>query len=193
LKEHLVPTRPNERPLRADARRNRDQIVATARELFAELGPDAPLDLVARRAGLGSGTLYRHFPTRGELIEAVYRDDIAELADSAARLARQHPPLPALQLWVREVLIPTQEPGGVGAALHAALAGAPDVLAGAKQEFTDAVNQLVEAAQAAGHVRRDITSGDILRMTHGIAVASADAPDARRRMVMVMFDGMRAP
>lgn len=85
-----APSQP--RPMRADARRNYDHLVATARETFAELGVDAPLDVVARRAGVGPGTLYRHFPTRETLVAAVYGPDIAALADRAAKLAEQEAP-----------------------------------------------------------------------------------------------------
>ena len=182
---------PKGRPIRADALRNYEHIVATAREVFTELGPDAPLDVIARRAELGNATLYRHFPTREVLIEAVYRPDVAKLASSALYLARQHAPREALERWVREHFIPAQEQHGLAAMLKDALVTAPEVFAQGKGQFTDALDRLVSAAQNAGDVRRDVSTRDILRMAYGIAVASEGAPQARERMLTVMFDGLR--
>lgn len=182
---------PKGRPLRADALRNYEHIVATAREVFTELGPDAPLDVIARRAELGNATLYRHFPTREVLIEVVYRPDVAELASSALHLARQHAAREALERWVREHFIPAQEQHGLAAMLKDALVRAPEVFAQGKGQFTDAVDRLVSAAQNAGDVRRDVSTRDILRMAYGISVASESAPRARERMLTVMFDGLR--
>jgi AcrR family transcriptional regulator len=186
-----VAAPPKIRPIRADARRNYEHIVATARQAFTELGPDAPLDVIARRAELGNATLYRHFPTREVLIEAVYRTDVAELASSALDLARQHAPREALERWMREHFIPAQEQHGLAAMLKDALVRAPEVFSQGKQQFNDAVERLVSAAQHAGDVRQDVLTRDILRMAYGIAVASEGAPEARERMLNVMFDGLR--
>ena len=93
-----------ERPLRADARRNRDRLVEVARSAFAERGLDAPLDDIARRAGVGPGTLYRHFPTREALLAAVYRGDIENLAARARELAASCPPREALARWMSDQL-----------------------------------------------------------------------------------------
>src|SRR3954469_5211967 len=129
---------PPPKPMRADARRNYERIVATARAAFAELGPDVPLDTVARRAGVGPGTLYRHFPTRDALVEAVYRTDIAELAARAAELAGRHAPGEALERWVREHFVPAQEQPGVAATMQDALARSPEVFSQYKEQFSDA-------------------------------------------------------
>jgi AcrR family transcriptional regulator len=180
-----------DRPLRADARRNCEHIVATAREAFSELGPDAPLDVIARRAGVGSATLYRHFPTREVLIAAVYRPDIADLASSALDLAQRHAPREALERWIGEYFVPAQEQGGLAVMLKDAVVRAPEVFSRDKQQLNDAVQRLVAAAQQAGEVRKDIEANDILRMAHGIAMASPDAPRARERMLAIMFDGLR--
>jgi AcrR family transcriptional regulator len=179
------------RPMRADARRNYEHILATARQAFTELGPDVPLDVIARRAGLGNATVYRHFPAREVLIEAVYRPDIADLASRARALAERYPPREALEHWVREDLMPAQEQGAVATMLKDALVRAPEVFSQAKQDFTDAADGLVSAAKNAGEVRRDMPTRDILRMAYGIAVASQGAPEARERMLAVMFHGLR--
>lgn len=184
-----APSQP--RPMRADARRNYEHIVATAREAFAELGPEAALDVIARRAGVGPGTLYRHFPTREVLVEAVYRTDIADLTDRAAEFAERHAPGEALARWVREHFVPAQEQRGVATTLKDALGRAPEVFSQDKERFNDATDALVRAAQDAGAVRRDVETRDILRMAYGIAVTSEGAPESRERMLTVMFDGLR--
>jgi AcrR family transcriptional regulator len=177
--------------MRADARRNYEHILTTARQAFTELGPDVPLDVIARRAGLGNATVYRHFPAREVLIEAVYQTDIADLASSAVTLAERHAPREALERWVCEHLMPAQEQGGVAAMLKDALNKAPEIFSQAKQQLTDTADCLVGAAQNAGDVRQDIVTRDILRMVYGIAAASEGAPEARERMLTVLFDGLR--
>jgi AcrR family transcriptional regulator len=180
-----------QRPVRADALRNYEHIVGTARRAFAELGPEVSLNAIAQRAGIGPGTLYRHFPTREALIEAVYRDDIAALTGRAAELATAPDPRAALESWVREQLVPAQQQPGIATVLADALARAPETFSAGKDRFSQAVHHLVRAAQAAGTIRPDVETRDILRMAHGIAVSSVDAPDACQRMLTVMFDGLR--
>jgi AcrR family transcriptional regulator len=181
-----------ERPLRADARRNYESVLAAARSAFAELGPSAPLDLIARRAGVGSATMYRRFPTREVLIEAVYRDDIGTLTDRAAELAERCAPRAALERWVREEFVPAQQRPGLAATLTDGLAAAPEVFSQTKQRFNQAAERLVTSAQADGTVRSDVETRDVLRLASGIAVMSVGAPEATRRMLDVMFDGLRA-
>jgi len=177
--------------VRADALRNYEHIVGTARQAFAELGPEVSLNAIAQRAGIGAGTLYRHFPTREALIDAVYRDDIAALTDRAAQLAAAPDPRAALESWVREQLVPAQQQPGIATVLKDALARAPEAFSAGKERFSQAVHSLVRAAQAAGTIRPDVETRDILRMAHGIAVSSQDAPDACQRMLTIMFDGLR--
>jgi AcrR family transcriptional regulator len=181
---------PRSRAQRTDARRNYEHIVATAREAFAELGPDAPLDVIARRADVGSATLYRHFPTREDLLYATYRTDIADLARRAVELAEYFTPAEALERWLRDYFVPAQEERGVASMVKEALVTAPQVFSQGKEQFSNAVDSLVRAAQTSGDVRNDITTRDILRMAHGIAVSSQGALDARERMLRVMFDGL---
>ncbi|MFE6886806.1 TetR/AcrR family transcriptional regulator [Streptomyces sp. NPDC057694] len=182
-----------QRPLRADARRNHEHIVATARAAFAELGPDVSLNVIAQRAGVGAGTLYRRFPNREVLVEAVYRDDISQLTDQAVELAERLPALEALERWVRDVLVPAQQRPGLATTLNTALATAPEVFSESKKRFSEAADRLVSAAQADGAVRHDVQTRDVLRMAAGLALASIDAPDACHRMLVVMFDGLRTP
>lgn len=184
---------PRSRAQRVDARRNSEHIVATARETFAELGPEAPLDVIARRAGVGSATLYRHFPTREDLLHATYRTDIADLARRAVELAEYFTPGEALERWVRDYFVSAQEERGVASMLKDALVSAPHVFSEGKEQFSNAVDSLVRAAQTSGKVRNDVMTRDILRMAHGIAISSQGNPDARERMLTVMFDGLRQP
>jgi AcrR family transcriptional regulator len=177
--------------MRADARRNYERIVAIAREAFTEQGADVPLDVIARRAGVGNATLYRHFATRDMLVEAVYRPDIEHLASAALDLATRHAPREALELWLREHFIPAQEQHGFAVVLKDALARAPEIFAASKKEFNDATDRLINAARHAGAIRGDIPTRDILRMAHGITVASKTEPESRERMITVMFDGLR--
>jgi AcrR family transcriptional regulator len=183
---------PRSRAPRTDARRNYERIVETAREAFAELGPEAPLDVIARRACVGSATLYRHFPTREDLLEATYRTEIADLARRAVELAEYFTPLQALERWLRDYFVPAQEERGVASMLKGALVTAPQVFSQGKEQFSSAVDSQVGAAQTSGDVRNDVTARDILRMAHGIAVSSQGAPEARERMLAVMLDGLRA-
>lgn len=125
------------------------------------------------------------------LIEAVYRTDVAELASSAVHLTRQHAPREALERWVRDHFIPALEQHALATMLKDALVRTPEVFAEGKQQFTDAVDSLVSAAQSSGDVRPDVPARDILRMAYGIAVASEGAPQARERMLAVMFRGLR--
>jgi AcrR family transcriptional regulator len=179
------------RTARADALRNYEHIVETARKAFIELGPEASLNAIARRAGIGAGTLYRHFPTREALVEAVYRGDIAALTDRAAELVGARDPLAALEIWVREELVPAQQRPGIATTLRAALAHAPEAFSPGKERFSQAADSLVEAARAAGAIRPDVETRDILRMAHGIATSSEDDQGACQRMLTIMFDGLR--
>ena len=179
------------RPARADALRNYGHIVETAREAFAERGPEVSLNAIAQRAGIGAGTLYRHFPTREALIEAVYRGDIAALTDRAAELAGTYDPLTALESWVREELVPAQQRPGIATTLKDALARAPEAFSPGKERFSRAADSLVRAARAVGAIRPDVETRDILRMAAGIATSSDGDPGACERMLTVMFDGLR--
>jgi len=189
--EEQVAATSEGRQMRADARRNREHLVVVAREAFEELGLEVAMDVIARRARVGSGTLYRHFPTREALIAATYESDVVALTRSARDLAERCGPAQALERWVREHLLPTQEQRGVAATLKDALCAAPTDFLRCKLDFNAAADELVAAAQRVGRVRSDVAAGDVLRLAHGIAVSSEDAPEARERMLTIMFDGLQ--
>lgn len=180
------------RAMRADARRNYDRLVEVAREIFTEQGPEAPLDEIARRAGVGAGTLYRHFPGRDPLIEAVYRADIAEIAAGAHRLLAELPPGEALAAWLRNQLYFAVRAHGLAAGLKAAIDQNSETFALCRGTLRDAAAALLGAAQAAGEVRTDITPITLLRLAHGIGmVTETAAPGEPEKMLSVLLDGLR--
>ena len=184
---------PTPRPMRADARRNYERILAVARAAFAEHGPEAPLDDIARKARVGAGTLYRHFPSREALVEAVYRDDVERLSAHAHELLETLPPDEALTEWMRAQVAFATQKRGLAATLKAAMDKDSTTFALCKTVLNDAAGALLEAAQAAGSVRDDLVPRDLLMMGHGIVTASDGTPEATQRLLSVMLDGLRTP
>ena len=180
-----------ERPLRADARRNHDKLVAVAREVFMEHGPEAPLDEIARRAAVGPGTLYRHFPTRDALVAAVYRDDVECIATRADELAAQLPPFEALAAWLGEQVAYAAHKHGLGGALKTMLANDSVTLDYCRDTIGVAIRKLLDRARDAGEVRDDIDPSMLLRLVHGIGVASEREPASASPMLAIVLDGIR--
>lgn len=182
------------RPLRADARRNRERVIDAAQALIASDGLALPVREIARRAGVGAGTVHRHFPTKQALLAAIVIDRVEKVIDEARALADAEDPGDALLRTLRRML----DEGTESAALKAALAGtdfdlrtaAPNVA----RELRDALTTLLANAQHAGHVRRDIDIDDVLALLAGafasIQHASADRTRAAR-LTDVLFDGLR--
>lgn len=158
--------------MRADGRRNREALVTAAAKVFAEAGPDAPLDDVARRAGVGNATLYRHFPTRRALLAAVYADELEALRDYAELLREQESPADALHAWLRAVT--TQ----LAHTRDLALAADGEWYASARATASG----LLTAAQRAGAVRPDLTAADLLALIRGVALTAA-SPDQQSRLL----------
>jgi AcrR family transcriptional regulator len=181
--------------LRADARRNRDRLTEAATALFIEHGVNAPLEEIARRAGVGIGTLYRHFPTRDTLIEVVYRQENEALADAAAKLARELPPDEALARWLQRSLDYMATKRGLGESLLIILRNKPELLVTQQGEgFPQALRRLVDAAVAAGSIRADVEIEDIMQALMGIYAAPA-SPDWHRRsgrVLDLLMAGLRA-
>jgi AcrR family transcriptional regulator len=174
------------RPQRADARRNFDALLSAAREVFADQGTDASLEEVARRAGVGIGTLYRNFPTRRDLFESVYVGEVEELCAAAAALADRDP-WDALVTWVHRFVgyVATKR------ALVEALSHASPVFRACRAEIDVAGEPLLTRAQQAGVVRTDLTFDDLLRLLSGIT-SGTFADDAQRdRVLEIALDGLR--
>jgi AcrR family transcriptional regulator len=179
--------------MRADARRNHERLVTAARAAFTEDGTEAHLDDIARRANVGPGTLYRHFPTRESLVAAVYRDDVQWLADRAKELAAEHPPLEALASWLRLQLEYIKTKRGLGSAMKAMLANDSETLALCRETMRGALRSLLGAAQDAGVVRSDVEAPTVLRLVHGIGVAAESAPEEADHLLSIVLDGLRRP
>jgi AcrR family transcriptional regulator len=179
---------------RADSLRNRDLLLEAAAKVFSAGGPEASLEAVAKRAGVGIGTLYRHFPTRESLFEAVYRREVDELAELADRLAKAEPPVEALRQWLRANVQLVATKKGMLAALALAAHRPPDLYAYSFERLSKAVGSLLDHAVAAGEIRADVTPEDLLRALVGMSY-SYDQPDWQAtvlRLVDVFVDGLSA-
>lgn len=176
-----------ERPHRADARRNFDALLEAARDVFAEQGTRASLEEVARRAGVGIGTLYRHFPTRQDLFDAVYIDEVDQLCHAADDVA-DLPPWDALVSWLRRFIgyIATKR------AILEALNRDSEMFQSSKAAMYAAGEPLLERAQATGEARPDLAFGDLLQLVIGVAGATYPDAEQRDRVLALALDGVRA-
>jgi AcrR family transcriptional regulator len=181
-----------DRPLRADAVRNRELLITAASAAFAARGADVPLEDIARDAGLGIGTLYRHFPTRDSLVEAVYRHEVDVLVERADQLLATLPPDQALEEWMQLFVRHVATKRGMLSVLKPMLSGNPTFFAETKGRATAAATKLLRAGVAAGTVRADIDGGDLLRAIGGICMSTdQDRSAASDRLVGLLFDGLR--
>jgi len=183
------------RPMRADARRNYERLLEVAAEAFAEHGEGASLDDIAKRAGVGSGTLYRHFPTRQALLEAAYVDRVEAIAARADEIAARLPPGDALVEWLNELGVGMIQVRGLRALLGSAVTdGSSAAATVCADAMRAAATRLVRAAQREGTLRADVEPIDVLRLAHGVATASelADGQGrAIRRYLSLLTEGLR--
>jgi AcrR family transcriptional regulator len=181
------------RPLRADARRNRDKLLDAATGLFAADGTGVPLEAVARAAGVGIGTLYRHFPTKEALVEAAYRNEVARLGEAADELLRELPADAALAAWMERFVDYTVAKRGMVDALRQIVASGADLFAETKGELLSAVGRLLEAGAADGTLRTDLGPEDVLRATSAIwSIPDDDAwREQAQRLLGLLMDGLR--
>ncbi|MEE1817251.1 helix-turn-helix domain-containing protein [Streptomyces sp. SP18ES09] len=163
--------------MRADARRNHERLLIEARAAFAAQGADAPLEEIARRAGVGIGTLYRHFPTRADLLNAVFQEALAELLDRSGELAEADEPCRALVEWLRALIAHAGEYRGLAHALMSASYDRSSALARCSDPLRTAGERLLERARAAGQVRADVSIGDLMQLTNAIALAAEQCPE----------------
>ncbi|MFI6764886.1 TetR/AcrR family transcriptional regulator [Streptomyces sp. NPDC050355] len=182
-----------QRPLRADAQRNREKILAAAARAFATQGLDAQLERIAKEAGVGSATLYRNFPTREALVEAVYRNEVAQLCDAAPTLLAAKPPYEALRAWTRLFLDYVTAKYGMIDALRAIAATGSNPYGHSREMIRAAIAVLMDACTAAGMIRTDISPTDIGAALEGIALTSA-GPGQRQqaeRLLDLTLDGLK--
>ena len=190
--DHSSKTR--RRP-RADAVRNRERVLEAAKAVFSAGGPEASLEAVARRAGVGIGTLYRHFPTREALFEAVYRREVEQLADLAEQLKTEAAPAEALRRWLRSNVEFVATKKGMSKALALAAHSTSELYAYSFDRLTKAVGALLDRAVAAGEIRADISPEDLLRALIGMCYLH-DQPGWQAsvlRLVEVLVDGLCGP
>jgi AcrR family transcriptional regulator len=186
-----VAVTPAERHMRADARRNYVRLVEAAREAFTEHGLEATLDDIAKRAVLGPGTLYRHFPNREALLAAVYRDDVEALSAQADELVQTHSPEEALAAWLSLQLDYIKYKRGLGMAVKSMLGADSETLAFCRDTLRGALGRLLAQAQQAGVVRTDVDASDVLRLVHAVGIASESAPENADRLLSLVLDGLR--
>ena len=181
------------RPQRADARRNRDLLLAAAAEVYDERGIDASLEEIARRAGVGIGTLYRHFPTRDAVTEAVYRREVGLLCGGVDELLADNATDVALALWMRNFAGYVARKKGMAMALKSVLGADSELFTHSHQRIRTAMGTLIAAATEAGTIRNDVEPDDLLRAMGGICMAtdSADWADRTTRLVDLLVDGLR--
>jgi len=195
-----------ERPLRADAQRNRDRLLEVAVRAFSQDGPDVTLDAIAKSAGVGIGTLYRHFPSREALVEAAYRSELARLCDAAADLLDALPADEAMRTWMDRFVDYMTTKRGMADALRAVIASGGNPYEQSRSRLTAAVTMLLAAGAAAGTIRRDVEPGDVFASLGGISLTSGGSGgslpqastsgepaqrDQARRLLDLLMDGLR--
>jgi len=183
------------RPMRADAQRNYTRLLNAASAAFLEHGADdVSLEEIARRAGVGIGTLYRHFPTRQALLEAVYRDQVELLDARAQELLQAESPGDALADWLRALMKFSSTKHTLTSALLATLGKDSELLSSCGKVIRDAAEALLARAQEAGVVRPDTDAGDVIRLVHAVNIATQRGPadpGQADRMLALILDGLR--
>ncbi len=188
----LKPRDTAERPVRADAQRNIDMLLKSAMSVFAASGVDAPVREIADRAGVGVGTVYRHFPQRSDLIAAVFRREIDACADAATALVRDHAPFDALAKWMQRYAAFIAAKRGLAKALHSGDPAFDNLPGYFDRRLRPALRMLLETAATAGAVRADIDADDLLGAVASLCMsAHSNGPGRAERMVALLVDGLR--
>jgi len=182
-----------QRKPRADAERNRDRVLEVAKEAFTQFGADASLDDIAKQAAVGAGTLYRHFPTRDALIEAVYRSEVEKLAASARKLSETMPPIDALRAWMLLLIDYIAAKHIIAPALNSVVGGPSRLYEGSRGLIQGAINDLAKRAKRTGDLRKDLDASDLLRALIGVSHVGTgpDWQQSARRLVGILIAGSR--
>jgi AcrR family transcriptional regulator len=181
------------RPMRADARRNYDRLVEAARAVFAEQGGGASMEAVARQAGVGVGTLYRHFPKRIDLVEAVYRDDVDELVETARRSVEELSPADAVDAFLRAFVRYALGKRTFLNELHEAFEKDPGLKSRSRERIGAAMELVLSRAQAEGSVRSDVDGDDVLQLLGPMCMGATLTADQSERLIGMVLDGLRHP
>ncbi|HLV78879.1 MAG TPA: TetR family transcriptional regulator [Chthonomonadaceae bacterium] len=191
-KDGLEPRGGMDRRVRADAQRNIDALLEAALAVFATSGVDAPVREIAEKAGVGVGTVYRHFPQRSDLIVAVFRHQVDACADAAPVLAAEHEPGEALARWMQRYAAFIATKRGLATALNSGNPAFETLPAYFQKRLLPALRRLLDSAAAAGEVRADVEPGDLLRAVASLCMhVHNDDPAYTRRMVALLVDGLR--
>jgi AcrR family transcriptional regulator len=184
----------NGRKPRVDAQRNRERILEVAKLAFTRCGADTSLDDIAKAARVGPGTLYRHFPTRGDLLKAVYRNELENLAEAADKLADTMPPVEALRAWLLLFVDTVAAKQIIAPALNTLVGDHKKVFESSYAQMHEAIRRLVKRAVKSGDIRKDLDPMDLLRALVGVAnmTASPDWQQSARRLVDILVSGSRA-
>lgn len=178
---------------RADAQRNRERILEVAKEVFARSGANTTLDDIAKQAGVGPGTLYRHFPARDALLEAVYRTEVEKLAAAERKFAETMPPLEALRAWMLLFVDYIATKKIIAPALNTLVGGSSKVIETSYTQIHEAIRALVRRAIKSGDIRKDLDAVDLLKALVGVAHMSTtpDWQQTARRLVDILITGSR--
>ncbi|HEV2326780.1 MAG TPA: TetR/AcrR family transcriptional regulator [Terracidiphilus sp.] len=186
-------SQPPARKPRTDALRNRERILEVAKAAFTRHGADASLDDIAKQASVGAGTLYRHFPTRDALIEAVYRSEVEKLAAAAHDFAVTKAPIEALRAWLLLFVDYIAAKHIIAPALNSVAGGPSRLYEGSRSLVQGAIDELVKGAKKSGEVRRDVDASDLLRAVIGVSYVGSggDWQQSARRLVDILIAGSR--
>ena len=179
-----------QRPQRKDAQRNREQLLGAASVQFSEHGVDVPLEDIAKSAHVGIGTLYRHFPTRGALIEAVFHQEVGQLCDSVDELSRTLSAVDALAQWMQNFVAYVAAKRGLSVALKELMNDNPNYFAATRTRIRSAANTVLTAAVESGAIRPDVDADDLIRAMGGLCMATDDL-HFPERLVGLLMDGLR--
>ncbi len=181
------------RPMRSDARRNAERIVSAAREVFAREGGGASMEAVAREAGVGVGTLYRHFPKRIDLVEAVYRTDVDRVVETAERAASELEPWAAVDAFMEAFVRYALGKRTFLNELHEAFEKNPDLKLQSRQRLDAAMQLVIDRAQRSGVVRTDVTGSDVMQLLGSMCLSATLTAEQSARLVPIILDGLRKP
>ena len=186
-------SRPAGRKPRSDAQENRDRILEVAKAAFTRSGADASLDDIAKQAGVGPGTLYRHFPTRDALIEAVYHSEVEKLAAAQRELSAYLPPIEALRAWMMLFVDYIATKQIIASALNSVVGGPSRLYDSSRVHVTGAIDALVKTAVKSGDIRKDLEPFDLLRALIGVSnvATGPDWQESARRLVDILIKGSR--
>jgi AcrR family transcriptional regulator len=178
---------------RTDAQRNRERLLEVAKEAFTKSGANASLDDIAKEAGVGAGTLYRHFPTRDALIEAVYRTEVEKLAEAQRKFAEVMSPVEALRAWMLLFIDYIATKQIIAPALNTLVGGPSKLYEGSRAQIYEAIRALVKRAIKSGDLRKDLDAIDLLRALVGVSnvATSPDWRQSARRLVDILVTGSR--